>query len=442
MANPRANQNYLCRNTFDMATANFYLKSPNPSGESLIYLQFKYKGRKFVYSTGQFIRPANWNPERQRVKNTKATTSSGDALINDVLEALAKKVESTYKGSVEVPTNDAFRAVLDEFRTLNDEPTQEPDRVTLFGLVERFVGNEILNRGKERNPNTIKSYVSTKNHLEGFQKSTKYRVDFDTINLDFYYQFVSYLKKKGLSANTIGKYLKNVKTFMREAVDMELTDNLQFAKKKFSILKEETQAVYLKESEIILLYNLDLSGKPRLQQVRDLFVFGCFVGLRFSDFSDVRPENIIDIEGELYLRVKTKKMGNRVTIPCNPIVRDIFSTYEAMPNKLPRAISNQKFNQYIKEVCRLAGLIQTGRLEGSPSVELWECVSSHTARRSFATNLYNEGFPILDIMKITGHKTERAFLQYIKITDEDAAVKLNEHNKRKDWSKILLRVAS
>jgi integrase len=112
-----------------------------------------------------------------------------------------------------------------------------------------------------------------------------------------------------------------------------------------------------------------------------------------------------------------------------------------MPNKLPRSVSNQKFNLYIKEVCQMAGLSQKGRLENQPEQELWQCVSSHTARRSFATNLYNEGFPVLDLMKITGHRTEKAFLQYIKITNEDAAVKLNEHNKKKDWSKILLRVA-
>jgi len=222
---------------------------------------------------------------------------------------------------------------------------------------------------------------------------------------------------------------------------MELTDNLQFEKKSFAVIREETSAVALNEGELVALYQFDLSGNPRLEQVRDLFIFGSFVGLRFSDFSDVRPENIQQIDKEYFLRIKTKKMGNRVTIPCNPIVLDIFKKYDHMPNKLPRAISNQKFNDYIKESCKLAGLTEKGRLETSPEMELWECISSHTARRSMATNLYNEGFPILDIMQITGHKTERSFLRYIKINNEDAARKLSAHQNRKDWSKILLKVA-
>lgn len=422
-----------------MSSVNFYLKEPSSKEETPIFLQFKYNGKRFKYYIGHSIIPAKWDPKRQRVRNTNATTKTGDALLNDLINGLAQKVDATYKGAVSIPTPDDFRFALDGFRKVVENRGEE--KIDLFGLIDRFCRNEILMNGRGRNINTIKTYISTRNHLKAFVKATRYKVDFETINLDFYYRFVNYLKDEGLSANTIGKYLKNIKTFMGEAVEMELTDNLQYTKKKFTIPREETFSVHLNESEIILLYNMDLSGKPRLQQVRDLFVFGCFVGLRFSDFSDVRPENIVEIDMELYLRIKTKKMGNRVTIPCNPIVREIFSRYDSMPNKLPRSVSNQKFNLYIKEVCQMAGLSQKGRLENQPDQELWQCVSSHTARRSFATNLYNEGFPILDLMKITGHRTEKAFLQYIKITNEDAAVKLNEHNKKKDWSKLLLRVA-
>jgi integrase len=433
---------YLCGNTFIMATVNFYLKEPTSEVETPIFLQFKYKGQRFKYSIGQSIHPANWNPKKQRVKNTRATTKEGDALINDLLEGLSKKVENTYKGSLGIPVPSEFKRVLDEYR---DEQSNSGGRgeskQSFFGLIDRFINNEILHKGKERVYNTIKSYKTTKGHLEEFEKKNKYKITFDSINLDFYYQFVSFLKKKGLAPNSIGKDIKDIKTFMREAVDMELTDNLQFEKSKFSVIREETHAVYLKESEIIKLYQCDLSSQPRLEQVRDLFVFGCFVGLRFSDFSDVKPENVQEIDSELFLRVKTKKMGNRVTIPCNQIVKEIFKKYDSMPNKLPRAISNQKFNDYVKEACKIAGLVEKGRLENNTELELWESISSHTARRSFATNLYNEGFPVLDIMKITGHKTEKAFLRYIKFSDEDSAKKLSAHNKKKDWSKILLKVA-
>jgi integrase len=121
---------------------------------------------------------------------------------------------------------------------------------------------------------------------------------------------------------------------------------------------------------------------------------------------------------------------------------EIFRKYKQMPNMLPKSISNQKFNAYLKEVCQIAGLEETGRLEGSPEKALWETVSTHTARRSFATNLYNEGFPIFDLMRITDHKTEKSFRSYIKVTETDAAKRLSNHNKQKNWSAFLLRVAS
>jgi len=425
-----------------MASANFYLKEPTSKKETPIFLQYKYKGQKLKYYIGHSILPSKWDTKKQRVKNTNATTKTGDALVNDLINGLAGKVEETYKGSIAAPSPIELKEVLDNWRNekLNEgKPINK--ELDLYGLIDKFINNEVLNKGKERAKSTRKAFNTLKGHLEEFERKTTYKVDFDTINLPFYFNYVSFLKKKGLAPNSIGRDIKDIKTIMRMAVDMELTENLQIEKRNFSVLRDATYAVYLKESELVQLYQYDLSANPRLDQVRDLFVFGSFVGLRFSDFSDVRPENIQRIDKELFLRIKTKKMGNRVTIPCNPIVMDIFKKYDHMPNKLPRAISNQKFNDYIKEVCKLAGLTEKSRLESDQGLELWECISSHTARRSFATNLYNEGFPILDIMRVTGHKTERAFLGYIKFTDDDAAKRLSDHNKKKDWSKILMKVA-
>lgn len=424
-----------------MASANFYLKEPTSVNVTPIFLQYKYKGQKLKYYVGHSILQSSWDSKKQRVKNTNATTKTGDVLINDLLEALAGKVEEFYKKSISAPTPGEFKEFLDNWRIEMEGGAKTKNEINLYGFIEKFINNEILNKGKERSKNTTKSYKTVKGHLEEFEKKTKYKIDFESINLNFYFSYVAFLKKRKLAPNSIGRDIKDIKTFMRMAVDMELTENLQFEKKNFAVIREETSAVYLKESELIKLYQYDLSENPRLEQVRDLFVFGSFVGLRFSDFSNVKPKNIIQVDDELYLRIKTKKMGNRVTIPCNPIVTDIFKKYDHMPNKLPRAISNQKFNDYIKEASKMAGLKVKERLESDPNLELWECISSHTARRSFATNLYNEGFPILDIMAITGHKTQKAFLGYIKFTDDDSAKKLSAHQKRKDWSKILLKVA-
>jgi len=186
---------------------------------------------------------------------------------------------------------------------------------------------------------------------------------------------------------------------------------------------------------------LSCRGNKKLDQIRGLFVFGCFVGLRFSDYSDVKKDNIVQIDGDYFIKMITKKTHDLVIIPCNPVVMQIFQKYETNHNRLPKSISNQKFNDYIKDACKAAGLTETGRLSTAPEKELWDCISSHTARRSFATNYFLEGFPTIDLMKITGHQTEKAFLKYIRVTKLDTAKRLSEHIK-KNWSGKLLKVVA
>lgn len=91
-------------------------------------------------------------------------------------------------------------------------------------------------------------------------------------------------------------------------------------------------------------------------------------------------------------------------------------------------------------MCELAELTETGRLSTDATKPLFECVTSHTARRSFATNLYLDGFPTIEIMKITGHKTEKSFMKYIKVSKLDAAKRLSAHMKKR-WSEKMLKIA-
>ncbi len=203
------------------------------------------------------------------------------------------------------------------------------------------------------------------------------------------------------------------------------TDRLpNFKMPALKVSWEEVHNVYLNESELAHLWALDLSNQPRLERVRDLFLVGCWTGLRFSDFTNLRPENII---GSI-AQIQTQKTGEVVTIPIHPIVRQILNKYSG---NLPREISNQKMNGYLKEISQLASFdekgiatITKGGSKTSSFKAKWERVSTHTARRSFATNQYKAGFPSILLMKITGHKTEKAFLKYIKVDQEEAAQQL------------------
>lgn len=423
-----------------MPDVNFYLQKPKGNRkEYLIYLQMKYGGEKLVYFFGQHIEPGNWNKKKQRAKSNASTTIDGKFYVNDLLDNLELECLKTYNELVKngTPTPGSIRARLQAFMD-QDKLKQQESKTGLFNLIQKFVDNEISYRGRQRQGNTTKTYKTTLNHLKEFAKNNKTVLDYDSINLDFYNQYVTYLRKHGLNVNSIGRDIKNIKTFMNEAVDMGFTNNLQFKHKKFAVGREDTEAVYLTWDEILKLYRHDFSDNKRLERVRDLFVFGCCVGLRFSDFSRIKPENIITYEGERFIRIKTQKTGETVTIPLHPLTIEIFAKYD---NILPRALSNQKFNEYIKDACELAKLSEAGRMESAPGLLLFQCISSHTARRSMATNYYLEGFPVIDLTRITGHKTESSFLRYIKLSKLEAARRLQVHIK-KNWSEKLLRIAS
>ena len=345
-----------------------------------------------------------------------------------------------------IPAPETIKRYLDNFIHKNLNVDNVDISADIFELIDRFISGEIKFKGRDKSEGTLKQYRAAKHHLQAYEKKYKTKLTFDSINLDFFYKYVSFLKTvKNLSGeplcqNTIAKDIRILKTFLNEAVDLGLTNNFQFKHKKFYVPEEETDAVSLSDKELTDLYKFDFTQNKKLEQVRDLFVFGSYVGLRFSDYSRIKPENIVNIDSDNFIKLKTQKTGEQVIIPCNHIVLELFKKYESNANRLPKSLSNQKFNEYIKEVALKAGLTERGRLGTDPNKLLYECISSHTSRRSFATNLYLDGYPTIEIQKITGHKTEASFLLYIKVTKLDAAKRLSAHMKKR-WSEKVLRVA-
>ena len=180
----------------------------------------------------------------------------------------------------------------------------------------------------------------------------------------------------------------------------------------------------MNEEEIHKIFELDLSEHAHREKYRDLFIIGCETGLRFSDFSDIKPGHI---KGN-FIRKKVLKTHRSIVIPISPLLHKIFEKYNNAP---PNNISLQKFNGAIKRLGELAELnedIITVKKVGINKVETtskkFELMSSHTCRRSFCTNQFNRGMPTLLIRKISGHKTESAFLRYIKIDEDEAAQKM------------------
>lgn len=432
-----------------MPTVNFYLKKAEGTPpKSLIYLQMRYRGEKFVYSIGENIDPRDWDKGKQQVKTRSQTTKEGKVHLNSLMDKLAEICMSSYNnelGQGRVPTREFLKTSLDNYLlpAKSKSPTAH-QKYSLFKLISQFISGDI---GDKKTIGTIKTYQTALKHLQQFEAKENYSVDFSTINLEFKYKYVKFLgksrgsgkeKQKGLSANSIAKEIKNVRTFMNMAVELGYTTNLAYKSKKFGVKEVETDAVYLTEKELRSLYKVNFTGNPRLEGVRDLFVFSSFVGLRYSDASNIKPENIVKIDGEFYIKITPIKTGSPVMIPCNDIVLSIFKKYERNKNRLPPSISGQKYNDYLKELCEEAGLTETGRLSTDLTKPLFKCISSHTARRNFATNCYLAGMDTRMIRTVTGHKTESSFEKYIKVSKEEIAKRMGEH-MRMDLSKKSLK---
>jgi len=195
--------------------------------------------------------------------------------------------------------------------------------------------------------------------------------------------------------------------------------------RKFAVLKEAVTSVALSNDELERLMALSLTGTEK--HYRDVFLVGCYTALRISDYKRITPENIKDRGTYKVIEIITQKTKAKVVIPIASEILHILTD----PSFFGRTLIEQKLNYKIKELCKRAGIDETIEVvrntKGMQTItkhEKHELVSSHTARRTGATYLYTVHDKTLDVMKITGHKSERAFLNYIKISSEEAAERM------------------
>lgn len=404
-----------------MATAKFVLKEPNSKEETLIYLLFSFNNQRFKYSFNEKINPKFWNTDKQRAKETKAFVEYPE--FNARLNNIENTINTLYRNLV----NDNITPTPQLLREHMNNTLAEKQKVVKKLTFLEFVDDMINNSTKKQA--TKISYRQAYRVLQEYSNNRKVSLSFDDINLAFYNDYINFLRSQNYAENTVGSHIKRLKLFMNEAFDRQLTSNIEFKSLRFKKPQETTEKIYLNLKEVEKLYSLDLSNNKALERVRDLFVIGCYTGLRFSDLSQITTDNFVNDGAQL--KVKTEKTGEIVVIPLHKTVKEIVAKYD---NNIPTVISNQKMNDYLKDIAKLAKLdnnisisITRGGIKQTQVCEKWELVTTHTARRSFATNMYLLDIPTISIMKITGHKTEKAFLLYIRISQEENANKLLSH---------------
>lgn len=294
--------------------------------------------------------------------------------------------------------------------------------------------NQVLESKKNNiSKTTERSYQQTINILGGYSKKYDIELTFDDVDMRFYRQFCRYMELENYALNSIGKHIKNLKTFLNEALTLNLTSNIIFKNKAFSVPKEQVNEIYLSEGEIEKLADCDLSEFPLRQQARDIFLIGYYTGQRVSDYNGLNEKNLVQIQGNKLIQIrqkKTPKHGNIVQIPITEKIQTVLDRYEG---KFPPKMSEPVLRRELKKAAQRAGLKELVTIERTVAGEIvtqtipkYKLVKTHTARRSFCTNHYLSGKPIQQIMLFSGHKTEREFLKYVRIEKQQEVLAVIE----------------
>jgi integrase len=405
-----------------MATVSYYLAKakPDKKGRVQIMLQCTHNGKRFRYYTGEKIDPKFWSNSK---KNPIKPAYNDDGTLINYLNGLETKILNIvrdYKGTQRTLSIDMLKTKFLQ------ESSNETGR-SFLELFDHFINSSSINRAK----GTTKNYKNSLHYLTEFQKDKNFDYQFEAINMAFYEAFTEYLiVKKELSNNTVGRIVKVLKTFLNWSIDNKFNNNLEY--KKFKVAREEIEIIYLTDIELKNLFNLKITDevvakareefkdltitKEPLDRARDLFCFGCFTGLRFSDIASMDKNNIKDDE----IQVRTQKTKDMLSIPLIPQAASILKKYN---NSLP-VISNQKLNKALKALGKVAEIkqeIAIQRYRGAKRLDSkipkHKLITTHTARRTFITLSLEKGIRPEVVMSITGHKDYRTFKAYIKITD-------------------------
>ena len=406
----------------------FYLeRKPSKSGESSIWCYIRENKESMYLNTGQRIKPVLWDKDKQEAnpRLTRNNIIKGELKsLNQYLELFSAKIWEVERAVRGKQPDAGFVVISDAIKRLFNKKKDG-----LFDIYDEF----LKIKEQEVSKQAIFKFRRVKSLLEEYQKYHHDILTFDKITPLFFSKFYTFLvAEKKMINNTANKNIQFLKTFLIWTNNNNYTDNSSY--KSFKSKSEQNEVIYLTEDELMTLYNLKLDeekfrkDRDRLLRVRDIFVFQCFTGVRYSDVENISREDISDATW----RVRTQKTHQIIEIPLNSYALSILAKYSDFPKPLP-IISNQKMNLYLKELCEKAeikSLVKTVKYKGNDRIETtfkkFQVIGTHTARRTFISLSLQKGMKPDVIMAITGHTTYRMMQRYLKIADEHKREEMNK----------------
>ena len=452
-----------------MAT-EFKIRTKETKGFATLIVRFqmRHAGVDYRMVSGLEVDIQAWNKSR---KSAQALTKFRDnnPVLTKKMDLIKQNLDMLVNQN-NPPSKEEVRSVIDnivyaEARAANEQrkekkarAEEESKRTTLNKYIAMYTkqietGARQTERGRNFAASTVKTVKLALDQFAQFQKAVKRTYDFNDINMDFYYAYTAYLKKKQYSINTVGKCIKELKTVMAAAESEGHHHNNLWKDKKFKGTRVEVDNIYLTQDDLDKLMAVPEDKLDYYQLLaRDIFMVGVYTAQRVSDYNNIKKEDFTTVTKKsivevpdpenpwvmrdeivqkevLYVNIRQQKTGAKVTIPCKTELKKIMERYDY---QLPH-LADQVINRNIKKVAEMAGLTELIEIEttkgGTPKkekIEKYKLVHTHTARRTGATLMYLAGIDIYDIMKVTGHSSPKMLKKYIKADSLEVAEKLSD----------------
>ena len=403
-----------------------------------IRMRVNFASKRIEFTTGYRIDSAKWDADKQRVKNGCSNKLKQLASeINASLLEYYTEIQSIFKRfEVEdvMPTPEQIKEAFNALhKPVSEEPKPKKEALPcdFFQVFDDFV--EDCGRQNNWTDSTFEKFAAVKNHLTYFREGLTFEF-FDERGLNDY---VGYLRDvKEMRNTTIGKQLSFLKWFLRWAFKKGVHQNNAYDSYKPKLKSTQKKIIFLTWDELNRLREFKIPfNKQALERVRDVFLFQCFTGLRYSDVFNLRRS---DIKGD-HIEVTTVKTSDSLIIELNNHSKAILDKYKDVAfedDKVLPVITNQKMNDYLKELAELAGIDEPVRqtyYRGNERIDevtpKYALLGTHAGRRTFICNALALGIPPQVVMKWTGHSDYKAMKPYIDIADDIKANAMSKFNQ-------------
>lgn len=409
-----------------MASINFLYRSTKDKANLNLRLLYRHNTKDYVFGAKTKVEVSKYYWSKQHKKKSKdIDITNKQTQINNELNKIENHVLKAFNSvNPESITKDWLTTQIDYYYNPPTENKKIPK--DLINYIDFYIEY----RKNETTKSTLKKIKVVKQLLIRFENYRKETILIKDINDNFKNEFVNYCKAELYAQNTIQRAFVFVKTFCKHARFLGVETHNQLDALNIKRIKVEN--IYLTFEDLAQIENISKEKlTDSLENARDWLIISCYVGQRVSDFMRFTNQQLRIEDGDHYIEFKQTKGKKLTTIPLHPKVLEILNKRNG---KFPNKISDQKYNKYIKTICKLAEINEPTqgekKLETKKGSKIYrkrsgiykkyELVTSHIGRRSFATNFYGI-IPTTYLINITNHSSEAMFLNYIGKSNKDLA---------------------